>query len=125
MTPLSEGPSIVTKAYDVSLWLLLQVTAFPRTYRFVLGDRLQQTALEILEGLVDASHHREKDDLLQEVNLKLERLRFLIRLSKDLKLLSLKKYEYLARDVNELGAMLGGWLKQQKGRGDETVRKPV
>lgn len=84
--------------------------------RFVLGDRIANTALDILEGLVEASHLREKRAVLGTVNLKLERLRYLIRMSKDLQLLSLRKYEYVAREMNEVGAMLGGWLKQQRSR---------
>ena len=38
----------------------------------------------------------------------------LIRLSKDVKLLNLKRYEHAAGAATELGAMLGGWLKQQR-----------
>ena len=113
---MEEGPKIVTKAYDVTSWLLQQVNAFPRTYRFVLGDRIATTALEVLEGLVDASHLRDKRAVLGSVNLKLERLRYLIRMSKDLEILSLRKYEYAAREINEVGAMLGGWLKQQRSK---------
>jgi len=113
---MEEGPTIVTKAYDVTSWLLQQVNTFPRAYRFVLGDRIASTALDILEGLVEASHRRDKRAVLDTVNLKLERLRYLIRMSKDLQLLSLRKYEYVAREMNEVGAMLGGWLKQQRSR---------
>src|SRR5207245_9751017 len=113
---VEEGPKIVTKAYDVTSWLLQQVNTFPRAYRFVLGDRIASTALDILEGLVEASHRRDKRAVLDTVNLKLERLRYLIRMSKDLRLLSLHKYEYVAREMNEVSAMLGGWLKQQRGR---------
>jgi four helix bundle protein len=113
---MEEGPTIVTKAYDVTSWLLQQVNTFPRAYRFVLGDRIASTALDILEGLVEASHRRDKRAVLDTVNLKLESLRYLIRMSKDLQVLSLCKYEYVAREINEVGAMLGGWLKQQRGR---------
>ena len=38
--------------------------------------------------------------MLGVVNLKLERLRYLIRMSKDLQVLSLRKYEYVARAIN-------------------------
>ncbi len=119
MIPQSEGPPIVTKAYDVTHWLLPQVTGFLRSPRFVFGDRVQQSMLEILEALVETSYRRSKRGLLEEVVLKLERLLFPIRLSKDLKLLSLKKYEYPARELTELGATLGGWMKHQWGKGHE------
>ena len=113
---MEEGPKIVTKAYDVTSWLLQQVNTFPRAHRFVLGDRSANTALDILEGWVEASHLRDKRAVLGVVNLKLERLRYLIRMSKDLQVLSLRKYEYVTREINEVGAMLGGWLKQQRSR---------
>src|SRR5262245_36242782 len=113
---MEEGPKIVTKAYDVTSWLLQQVNAFPRAYRFVLGDRIASTDLQTLEDRVKDSHTRDKRVVLDNVNLKLERLRYLLRMSKDLQLLSLRKYEYMAREMIEVGAMLGGWLKQQRNR---------
>jgi hypothetical protein len=111
---MPELPPIVTKAYDFTQWLLPRVQDFPRSSRFILGDRLITTMLDILEGLVEASHRRDKRAVLEEVSTKLDRLRMLIRLSKDLKLLNLKRYEHAAGAVTELGAMLGGWLKQQR-----------
>lgn len=113
---MEDVPIIVTKAYDITSWLLQQVNTFPRTHRFVLGDRIANTALDVLEGLVDASHLRDKRAVLSGINLKLERLRYLIRMSKDLEILSLRKYEHAAREINEVGAMLGGWIKQQRTR---------
>ena len=111
---MPELPPIVTKAYDFTQWLLPRVQDFPRSSRFILGDRLIATMLDILEGLVEASHRCDKRAVLEEVRAKLDRLRMLIRLSKDLKLLNLKRYEHAAEAVTELGAMLGGWLKQQR-----------
>ena len=93
-----------------------QVNTFPRAHRFVLGDRIATTALESLEGLVEASHLRDKRAVLGGVNLKLERLRSLFRMSQDLQALSLRTYEDVARDINVVGAMLGGWLTQQRRR---------
>lgn len=113
---MPELPPIVTKAYDFALWLLPRVQDFPRSSRFILGDRLIATMLDILEGLVEASHRRDKRAVLEDVSAKLDRLRFLIRLSHDLKLMNLKRYEHAAGVQAELGAMLGGWLKQQTGR---------
>lgn len=33
-------PTAVTKAYDVLLWLITHVGKFPRSHRFVLGERI-------------------------------------------------------------------------------------
>lgn len=125
---MPELPPIVTKAYDFSLWLLPRVQDFPRSARFILGDRLIVTMLDILDGVVVASHRRDKRAVLEDVSANLDRLRILIRLSHDLKLLNLKRYEHAAGALTELGAMLGGWLKQQTGRETgirETARPSV
>lgn len=114
---MNDLPPIVTKAYDFALWLLPRVNDFPRSYRFVLGDRLINLILDIVEGLIEASHRRDKRQVLDGVSITLDRLRFLIRLSQDLQLLNLKRYAYAAGEMNEVGAMLGGWLKQQGGPG--------
>jgi len=41
----------------------------------------------------------------------LDKLRILIRLSKDLHFISIRQYEFVANKVNEIGKMLGGWMK--------------
>ena len=38
---MSSLPAAVTKAYDVLLWLINHVGKFPRSHRFVLGDRIK------------------------------------------------------------------------------------
>ena len=36
---------VVTKTYDLTLWLLTQINKLPRSYRFVLGDRMENATL--------------------------------------------------------------------------------
>ena len=43
-----EVPVVVVKVYDLILWLLNQIPKFPRSYRFVLGDRIESLILELL-----------------------------------------------------------------------------
>ena len=46
----------------------------------VFGDRFQQTTLDVLERLVEATYTRRRRDPLGGANLGLEKLRFLLRL---------------------------------------------
>jgi hypothetical protein len=108
--------SAVTKTYDLTLWLLPHIAKFPREHRFTLGDRMEEGVLEILELLIEAGYSRDKRDLLRRANLRLERLRYLIRLAKDLRLLSVKQYEFAAKAMQVIGAEIGGWAKQQMNR---------
>jgi hypothetical protein len=51
---------------------------------------------------------------LKRINLRLERLRMLLRLCHRLKYLPHQRYEHAMRCLNEVGRMLGGWIKQQQ-----------
>ena len=66
-----------------------------------------------------AAHSREKATLLATANTQLDSLRYLLRLSKDLRLISLDSYEYSAGCSEEIGRMLGGWKKQVSERTKE------
>ncbi|MBK8174676.1 MAG: diversity-generating retroelement protein Avd [Rhodospirillales bacterium] len=99
------------KAYQFVVWLVPTVEKFPRAQKFLLGDRIQSAALDILEGLVEATYTRNRAPVLRSVNLKLEKLRLLIRLASDLQILDLRRYEHAARTIDEIGRLVGGWLK--------------
>lgn len=102
---------VLEKMYQFVLWLIPTVEKFPRAQKFLLGDRLQASALDVLEGLVDAAYTRNRTTILQKVNLGLEKLRYLIRFAHDLKYFDLRRYEFAARALEEIGRMVGGWLK--------------
>jgi hypothetical protein len=73
----------ITKLYDYLLWMIPQLEKFPRRQKFLIGDRIETLMLDILDLLIEAAYSRQKGRLLRQANLKLEKLRYLIRLSKD------------------------------------------
>ena len=104
------GPA-VESMYRFMLWLVPTVEKFPRRQKFLLGDRLQATALEVLERLVEATYTRDRRRHLTAANLGIEKLRFLCRLAKDLGHLDERRYEHAARALDETGRLIGGWRK--------------
>ena len=104
------GPAL-QHAYDFALWLIPTVEKFPRGRRFLLGDRIQATTLDVVEGWIEASYSREVKPILRQVNLRLEKLRFLFRMAKDLRYLDLRRYEFAARAVDTIGRLVGGWMR--------------
>ena len=107
---------VVPKAYDLVLWLIPRVNEFPRAQRFVLGERIENAALDLLDVLVEAQYRRDKVELLGRANLTLVRLRHLLRLANDLHLLGARRFEFVSEKIEELGRMVGGWSRQQRGR---------
>ena len=106
---------VVLKCYDLVLWSCRHLAKFPRSYRFTLGERLEGRLYDIQDGLLRAKYLHEKADMLRRVNMDLELLRFQYRLSYELQCLNADSYGYAARTVNEIGQMVGGWLKSSKG----------
>ena len=97
--------------YRFILWLVPAVERFPRSRKFLLGDRIQTTALDVLERLIEATYTRRRSGHLAGANLGLEKLRFMFRLAWDLRVLDRRRYEYAARSIDETGRKVGAWRK--------------
>jgi hypothetical protein len=111
-----QSPQIVSKLYDFMMWFMDRTQRFPRNYRGTLTRWVEDQLWTILDLLIEASYSRHKPGLLEQSNLKLQKLRFLTRICKDRGCLSLNQYEYAARIINDIGKDLGGWIKQQQSR---------
>ena len=109
--PDEGAPVVVTKAYDFVLWLLPKVENFPKAYRYTVGERLTAHGLDMLTALVEAAYTREKAGLLDQASRKVNSTRLLLRMAKDLKLMSIDAYGFSAGQLDEIGRMVGGWSK--------------
>ena len=107
------GPALEAH-YRFILWLVPVLERFPRSQKFLLGDRLQAAALDMLECLIEATYTRQRDAHLARANLGIEKLRFLCRLARDLQYLDLRRYEYASRCLDETGRRIGGWIKTHR-----------
>src|SRR5271169_3183180 len=102
---------VITKTYDLILWSCNHTGKFPRSHRFVLGERIERNLYDLLETLLKAKYTRLRQALLEQANLILEVLRFQVRLAKDLKCLNVSSYGFAARAIDEIGRLVGGWMK--------------
>ena len=107
---------IVLRWLDFTAWLLPLAAQFPRHYRPTLTHELSQEALKVLMLLTDAAYVREKRGLLLDANRTLNRMRMLFEVSLKVKALAPAAYERATLTVNEVGRMLGGWIKEVAGR---------
>ena len=114
------GPSQTTGATELPLfsrwmettrWLLQITEKFPKHRRWTLTRRIDDLALDVLEGIAQASYVKDKQALLRSCNLKLTRLRILLRLSHELGHMARQHYLRSAEELDECGRMLGGWLR--------------
>ena len=116
----STGPAL-ERMQQFLVWLVPTVERFPRSQKFALGDRIQSTALDVLERIIEATYTRARGKALSAANLGIEKLRILFRLAADLKVVDLRRYEFAARSLDEVGRLIGGWLRasrRHEGQGD-------
>ncbi|HHH40522.1 MAG TPA: diversity-generating retroelement protein Avd, partial [Chloroflexi bacterium] len=96
---------------DLLTWLTTRTRSFPREQRFVLANRILDTAYACYSGLVRAKKvpPAARAVALLEADIQLDVLRLQLRMAQELGCLSTKQYEYGSRLVNEVGRMLGAW----------------
>lgn len=102
---------VVEKHYQLILWMLPKIANFPKDQRFLLADRIERILLDILEMLIEAVYSKDRRGILIKINLKLDVLRFMMRIAKDMKYVNIKAYDFFCQSVLEIGRMVGGWMR--------------
>lgn len=109
---MKESP-IFSQTYDLLRWLLPVVGQMPRDQRGGLARRMADVAFALQQALLRAAKQREHTlRHLREADVLLAELRLLLRLARDMQVLSFQHYEEGARRTTEIGRLLGGWLRQ-------------
>lgn len=88
---------------------------FPKSERHVLAADIRLSLYEIDRQIVRAQKRYFKKTTLQDIDIEVEHLKLKIRLAKKLGFLPFRKYENLERMLIEIGRMIGGWIKSNKG----------
>ncbi len=102
---------IIQKAYDCYLYLHNTLKSFPKSEKYVLSNDIKKTFFDMLAIFLTANKSQNKKKYLYDADVQLDILRFRIRAAKDLQYLKIKQYEILAGKLNEVGKLLGGWIK--------------
>jgi four helix bundle protein len=103
---------IFVKSHDLLVWLLQHTAKFPKSERFRLAKRVEDSAFRFYDLIARATKSGDKRrSVLLEADLELDRLRLNVRLCVELKLLTSAQYEYAAAALVEIGKLLGGWIK--------------
>jgi len=105
---------IFTKLYEFYKNLTPTITTFPKTKRYTLGQKLDNTALEMFELLFSVPFSQNKTSTLRLISIKLDLLKVLLRLAKETQALTNKAYIELQTQLQEIGKMLGGWIRATK-----------
>ncbi|WP_100523402.1 diversity-generating retroelement protein Avd [Mycobacteroides abscessus] len=109
-----EDLKILQKCYDMIEYGYNALRQYPKSERFTLAADTKNSMYELLKLIIRANKKYYKKTTIQDIDIELDQLRYLVRLGNGLGFLPFKKYENWSRLLNELGRMIGGWMKSIK-----------
>jgi hypothetical protein len=114
----AEVPELFAHWERLCGWLLARTEKFPKRVRFTFTTRIDNLALDVFERIVEARYTRERAAILARINLDLEKLRLLLRLVHEQRVLDARAFSYACREIDAAGRMVGGWLRHvQRAQG--------
>ena len=112
--PRASNLSILERLISVyKLWHEF-VQHFPKKFKYTLGNKIDFLFIETLDFIFTASHiaRDQKLPIIQKASTKLDLLKFFLQISWELKALDNRHYILLSEPLNEIGRMMGGWIRQ-------------
>lgn len=110
---------IFKKTYDLYKTFYSYRDSVTKQDRYTIWQRSENSILDVLEGILLASQTYDKAaklPILEGASVKLNFLRVFFRLMKEVKTIDNKKYAAFEESVDEIGRMLGGWIKSTRER---------
>lgn len=113
ITTVSTSPAI-SKTYDLLKWLIPLTLKLPRQQRFVIAAAIQQGTQTLMQRLLEAQRASTPTGRLMHADVALAQLRMQFRLAHDWSLITEGQFEHGAKLMDEIGRLLGTWLKAAK-----------
>ena len=108
-----EDLKIRQKIEDMMNYAYQTLNQYPKSEKYSLVKETKESILKLLKLTIICNKKYYKKTTLQELDIELDILRSYIRLGFNLKYISLKKYENWSLMNDEIGRMIGGWIKSQ------------
>ncbi len=109
---------IINRSYEVYKAIVQLNDTLTKRWRYSLGASAENTVLDLLEYLIAAKNAPKpmKGPYLIKANTSLEIIRLKLRLFLELKLANETRIFQVQNQFEEIGRMLGGWLKSLNGQ---------
>lgn len=106
---------IVKKIRDMIAYNNIMLRQLPKEEKFLLANKIRELGYQILEGAITINKKLYKKTTMSEINVKHEVLRQIINLVYELKYIDAQKHRVSQTHVDEVGRMLGAWIKVELG----------
>ena len=101
-------------AYDLFIEITSLRSKMKREYKFTIGERLMNAALDLIINIYRANKSKDKKKRIADAQEQVELIRLLLRLLKDIKEISLKRFIAINEKIEMVSKQLTGWMQYQK-----------
>jgi hypothetical protein len=130
---MSKIPEVAMNRRFIALskQLNMYLNHFPRDEKFALCNRIRNTSYELFDLITECNKRHFKKTTITQLDVTHERLRMQVYLARELGYFQFKdgknqntqkegdrKYAVIENMINELGRMIGGWIKKEKQKGN-------
>ena len=102
---------IERKAKELIKYIDAYTRQFPKYQKYVLGERLRNQSQDLIDLIITINKKYYKKTDLTLLDVRHEQLRVNTNISYELELVEFYRYNHLAKLIDELGKMIGGWIK--------------
>jgi len=106
---LSHELPIYKDTYKLILIIFEQTKHFSREYKYTLGQDMKRDSIQLVRSIYRANRSREKRQYLEAFLDNFEILKLEVRLSADLKLLSIKHLSEISKMLDIIGKQATAW----------------
>ena len=110
---ITINTDIFNRLYNLLCFWYSHTKKIPKFDRYTIAQKIFDILLETLLIIQQAQFQKpyQKKLTLEKASQSLGTVKILIRLTHDLNIVDQKKYLYLEKNLQEIGCMLGGWIK--------------
>ncbi len=98
-------------SYDLFLEIFRFTKEFNKEYKYTIGETLKKEAIELIMLIYRTNIKEDKKETLKNTREKVEVIRLIIRLTKDLHQISIKKFVFINKKIENVSRQLTGWQR--------------
>ena len=116
---MAEYLLITKKIRDMIIYNNIMLKQFPKHEKYLLANKIRELGYEIFESAIIINKKFHKKTTFTELNIKHELLRQFVNLAFELKYIDSQKHKVSQLKIDEVGKMIGSWIKKEFGKDDD------
>ena len=102
------------EVYDLMQWIMNKTDGFPKSKRFSLGVRLENTALNLVVACSRYPYAGQKSRVAAIISRSFDELKILLHVANDIRVLGRSGYAHVLSRIELIGPMIGALQKSCK-----------